>query len=127
MEMSVLFVTETCCNCHITYAVVDDFQEARQYDGAMFYCPNGHPQHYTKSQKSRLEAKVRRLESARDWYHGLYQNADRSRNAYKGHLTRLRKKLDQGQCPNCDEHFPNLEEHMKTAHPILYTQIKEAA
>lgn len=46
---------ETCCECGTSFQVESQIQTLRKNDGKMFFCPNGHPQFYTKSYVSRLK------------------------------------------------------------------------
>jgi hypothetical protein len=56
-------VLEECIQCGCTYAVTSQFQSQRKDDKRTFYCPNGHPQSYTKSTASILQEKLNKLES----------------------------------------------------------------
>jgi hypothetical protein len=46
--------SERCCTCLIWFEVPDAMHERRKADGQLFYCPNGHGQHYTASVASQL-------------------------------------------------------------------------
>jgi hypothetical protein len=43
--------------------------------------------------------------------------AERKSSARKGVITRMRGKLAQGKCTECDTDFPDLAGHMHEAHP----------
>ena len=43
--------------------------------------------------------------------------AERSAAAYKGHLTRVKRRVGNGVCPCCNRTFKNLADHMTTKHP----------
>lgn len=43
------FVVEECCTCSALFAVTCMFQRECKQTKKDFYCPNGHPQSYTKS------------------------------------------------------------------------------
>lgn len=119
-------VIEECCNCHITFAIPADLQRRCIEVGPkmMFYCPVGHGQHYTSGEiqqlKDKLEKERRwrgealiREQAARDQAHA----AERSKRAYKGQLTRAKKRIGKGTCPCCSRHFANVERHMAGQHP----------
>lgn len=117
-------VVETCCNCGIFFAMPKDYQERRRFDGENFFCPVGHPQHYTTSEKTRLERALKEAQERADreelWHRNANSRAaalERSRNAIRGHLTRIRKRVGAGCCPACKRHFENLERHMESKHP----------
>jgi len=42
---------------------------------------------------------------------------ERSRAAYKGELTKVRKTIHAGRCPWCRRSFKRLEAHMAAKHP----------
>jgi len=46
-----------------------------------------------------------------------HQRTERSRNAYKGELTKVRKTIHAGKCPWCRRSFKRLEAHMAAKHP----------
>ncbi len=117
---------EECCECHITFAMPSDLQRRCREQGQSrtFYCPLGHAQHYTSSEIRRLKDKLEReqqwrknaetrAQAARD----QADAAERSRAAYKGQLTRVKKRIGNGVCPCCSRHFANVERHIATKHP----------
>jgi hypothetical protein len=117
---------EECCKCHITFAMPKDLQRRCIEAGPamMFYCPLGHSQHYTASEVQRLKEKLEREQrwrkdaeirarAARD----QADAAERSRAAYKGQLTKAKKRIGNGVCPCCNRHFANVERHMAGQHP----------
>lgn len=117
-------VIEECYKCHIVFAMPRDFQQQCSGQGATFHCPLGHAQVYATSELQRLKEKLAREErwrkdadtrarAARD----QADAAERSRAAYKGQLTRARKRIGNGVCPSCNRHFANVERHMAGQHP----------
>lgn len=65
--MKTVTTTEmTCCACGTTYAMDEVLKELRRKDGAAFYCPNGHGQHFADSEEKQLQdrnSKIAELES----------------------------------------------------------------
>ena len=53
------FESVDCCTCGIIFQIPEEFEEDRQEDGQVFYCPNGHAQSYQDCE----EEKIKRLES----------------------------------------------------------------
>lgn len=98
-----------CHICTIAFSVPKAFDDARQNDGIAFNCPNGHSLVYRESKLDKaLEELVKvenenlSLKNSRDaWINSvaiLEKSNDSLRKeitAYKGHLTRLRNKLNQ--------------------------------
>lgn len=118
----VLDVSE-CITCGVVYGVSLEFEKARRGDGKTFYCPNGHSMTYGETDLTRAQKKAARLErdlaSAQDsiasWRTRLARE-EASKAAIKGHLTRARKRIQAGLCPECNVQFPDLEIHMQSAH-----------
>src|SRR3990167_1191046 len=89
-----------------------------------FYCPLGHVQHYigkTNAEKAREERDQARRELERaqaaiaDW-RDTYSREKASHSATKGQLTKVKKRIEKGVCPECNRHFVNVERHMATQH-----------
>lgn len=127
-DTSVL-VIEECCECHTRFAMSSALQSQRLADHKLFYCPNGHGQHYTgESEAEKLKRQLRAAQTSATWNRDQYLASERSKAAIKGHLTRARNKLARGQCPCCDQVFGNVREHMKFKHPEYHlTDIDAAA
>jgi len=90
--MAVELVTIVCSQCGISWGVPLEYQEERLEDHQIFYCPNGHAQHYP-SRSTEMERLRRQLAS----YQRRYNASERSRSALKGRITRLRNKLREPQ------------------------------
>lgn len=118
-------VTEICCNCGVMFAIPYELQQQllqkRGPNGKRFYCPNGHNQYYVgKSDAQRAKELEEQLHWSRTRNRGLedqLEMSERSKAAYKGHLTRTKKRVGNGVCPCCNRTFQNLHDHMKTQHP----------
>jgi hypothetical protein len=116
----------SCCDCGILFGVPEDFRQQCRDAGPKrsFWCPNGHQQHYTTTTADRLrrdlEAERRRrewAESARKAAQDQADSAHRSAAAYKGQVTRIRKRVGNGVCPCCHRTFQQLSAHMANKHP----------
>jgi hypothetical protein len=55
---TVLFVNEECISCGVIFGVSPLYQIKRREDTKSFYCPNGHPQLYAKSEADNLRARL---------------------------------------------------------------------
>lgn len=102
----------------MTFGMTQDFKKRRLNDREYFYCPSGHPQHYTgKSEaqklKDQLSEKQRLLEAETGRAHMLQHQRDEVSRTYD----KMRTRVKNGVCPCCDRTFQNLLEHMKTKHP----------
>lgn len=111
-------VLEECCNCHMVYAVTNQFQEEMKRTHKSFCCPAGHNQHYSG------ESEIEKLRNALRIETELKEEIREDRNriqktliAVKGHKTRIQKRIANGVCPCCNRSFGDLHNHMKTQHP----------
>lgn len=115
----VTLVTETCCSCGTIFAISENLKSSRKKDKGLFYCPNGHSQHYTQSDADRLRIQ---LETAqRELREEKCKTlADQQSRAYveieKSKLERKLKRVHRGVCPCCNRTFENLQRHMATKH-----------
>lgn len=127
ITFKLVFVTETCCQCGIPFAVTNDFQERRYQDHQWFYCPAGHPQRYTgesdREKIKRLEKKVEQEKLARLDAELAREMEQQQRKAAERELKRTKKRVAAGVCPCCNRSFVQLQRHMTTKHPE-YTQEK---
>ena len=116
-----------CARCSILFGVPQAFADKRREDGAGFYCPNGHSLGWHETEEDRLRKRAelldRRLRSAQDTADRWRENAERERRsaiAYKGHLTRIRKRIVNGVCPvpGCKRSgFTKVMAHIASQHP----------
>lgn len=119
------FITETCCNCGIPFAITRGLYDLLQREkrSRTFYCPNGHAQHYTgESDKAKAERLARELAAARDREATLRDEKHREwklRRQGEGRLRAFKKRVAGGVCPCCQRTFENLARHMKTKHPTF--------
>lgn len=109
--------TGACPTCGIPVIVTSNFERHRRLDKQTFYCPSGHPQSFRTSEidelKAQLERKAGELKSVTE----QLNQACRSRDAYKGRVTAIKNRVQNGVCPCCNRTFQNLMGHMKTKHP----------
>lgn len=126
-------VIEECCNCGIAFGITQDLYQRRRDDHATFWCPKGHPQHYTgKSEAEKLREEVQRLETSRTNLYTVIENKNNqiaqlnySVRAQKAANTKIINRVKNGNCPCCKRTFINLQEHFLTKHPELFEGKKE--
>ncbi len=117
--------TETCCKCHVTFAMPTSWRDHYLKTRDSFYCPAGHSQHYTaeteeerlKRQVAQLQTRVERQEAYEVTLRQSNQHLRNSRATVRGHLTRVCNRVKNGVCPCCNRTFSNLASHMHTKHP----------
>lgn len=112
------FVMEECCNCGIPFFMPKYFYDQCKNDSdKYFYCPNGHPQHYSRSRSAiEIEKLKEDLESVKRDRQGI-ENQLLDTISEKNKLSRQLKRVHKGVCPCCNRTFENLQKHMETKHP----------
>lgn len=117
-----LWVTD-CPRCAVVFAIPKRMEEARRADGQTFYCPSGHPMSWKTTEADRLREQLSRVDADRKYAWQVYQeaDADRKRTAAslrvtKGHLTRLKNRVEAGVCIHCNRTFQNVARHMQSKH-----------
>lgn len=121
-QCSVEMVYETCCSCHIVFAMPASLnQKLRDHPGTSFWCPAGHDQYYTgKSDAQKLREQLEQKEKQLSQQTIRLETLRHERDHQERCATRLRKKLERvkkGVCPCCNRTFQNLWEHMMCKHP----------
>lgn len=123
--LSERYVTETCCNCGVSFAMTKGFHDValREKKNKTFYCPAGHPQHYTgESDAAKAERLARELAASREREAAEREARNREwrlRRQAEGKTRAIKKRVANGVCPCCQRTFENLARHMKTKHPAF--------
>jgi hypothetical protein len=123
-----IVVLETCCGCGIPFGMTQGFMDMRRNDGEIFYCPNGHSQHYAHSTKEKLEDMKKALSNAQQdtrWWREEAESKAKSLSATKGQVTRIKNRIAKGICPCCNRQFLDLNRHMDNQHPEYIKKEKE--
>lgn len=126
MQGTVDFIMEECCRCGILFYMTAALKK-RLYanKGESFYCPVGHGQHYIgKTEEQKLRDQLQATKKETKWLNDRLrsemetrEHTERRLASVRGHLTRAKNRLVEGNCPCCDAHFADLETHIKAAHP----------
>ena len=112
------FFIESCFACGCLFGMTTDFKNARLQNKDTFYCPAGHPQHYTgKSDKELRREAEARARAAEDQAAAARLELQRVKREAKAEQTRLAQRARGGVCPCCNRSFVKLAQHMKTKHP----------
>ena len=135
-------LTVTSCGvCAIPFAIPDNLYTSRHGDGLNFYCPNGHCISWKETEAQRLkrdlswkETEAQRLKRDLKWerdraasVRARADGAEASLRATKGHVTRLRKRVLNGECPLCGQHLRDVARHVKRVHPDETPETKDLA
>ena len=91
-----------CASCHVVFALTTEYMDARYEDHKGFYCPNGHSNVYkannelekTKTLLRNARSRTVRAEERAAQCCQVEKAAVRRATAYKGHVTRLKKRTN---------------------------------
>jgi hypothetical protein len=114
---TVTLETEECCNCGIVFAMPDYLRKRLLTQGGNFYCPNGHSQHYTKSENQRLREKLDEQTREATRQAERAHQAELKAKKSAAELKRISKRVSAGVCPCCNRTFQQLARHMQCKHP----------
>lgn len=113
-----------CAGCGAPFGVQSHYLKMLRANGETFYCPKGCYNVYRTSTADKLEAELasvkRDLEYQQEQNRRNRQDAEhfkKSRDAYKGQVTKIKRRVVNGVCPCCNRTFQNLREHMQSQHP----------
>lgn len=116
--------TYNCSSCGLFYGVPESYIDERRKDGKIFYCPNGHSQQFAETVEQRLRKELANTKSSlairqqeRDRAVADANHFKKSRDGYKGQLTKVKNEIAKGACPCCGKVFNNLREHIAHKHP----------
>ena len=90
-------ITKTCPECAIEHAVTRALDEQRRLDGTAIYCPNGHRRVYSETTAQRLQRQLTAEQSNALYWREACRRWERSANAYKGLVSRLKRQLGKGR------------------------------
>lgn len=122
------FKATDCCVCGAGFAMEANLYDQRLSDKGLFYCPNGHSQHFSgvseetrkrreaEARAERAEADAKRQREAREWAERQAKGANISAGLAKAKLRRVHERVHAGVCPHCNRTFKQLAAHMQTKH-----------
>lgn len=108
--------TIECGNCGIVFGVPHQWLKDKRDSGGGFHCPNGHPRIFGEGRADKYRREAERLRQRMAEKDDEIASEQKRAAAYKGQVTRLKKRSAAGLCPCCNRHFTNLERHMATKH-----------
>lgn len=114
-------LTVTSCWCGIHLAVPSDLYNKAQREKARgdgIHCPLGHVFVYSGETEAAKEKRLRKQAEDRLYAErARADGAEASLRATKGHVTRLRKRVLEGECPLCGQHLRDVARHVARVHP----------
>ena len=123
-EYSVQIVWLECGECGAPIALTQTHYNMAKEGRRNWYCPNGHCRIFVETEATKLKKQLDKEKKRREWAEAQRDRArehaeheTRRASAYKGHLTRTKKRVGNGVCPCCNRTFTNLGRHMQSKHP----------
>lgn len=118
----------TCGQCGEPFQISSDLEQVLRRSSQTFYCPHGHQRYFPQGEtkEAKLQREVNRLKQnaayLEDCRREANARADKERhraNGYKGHATRISKRVKAGLCICCNRTFQDLQRHMASKHPTF--------
>lgn len=125
-------VVDRCPNCHTLHAFSKEIYLSAHEgkEKASIYCPRGHGWHYTgktdlqkkQDEIDELNRRIQRKVQNEAYLEDEIKAARHQAAAFKGVITKIKKRVGKGVCPCCNRHFSDLERHMKNKHSEFHTE-----
>lgn len=119
------YLVVTTCWCGIQFAIpsaMDHWHRQREQNN--IFCPLGHSCVVRETESQRLrrqlgeeQGRATRLTHLLDQERAEHESTKASRAAFKGQLTKTKRRVAHGICPCCNRSFANVERHMRSQHP----------
>ena len=97
IKVETTIITEECITCGAVFAIPAALQRQLKQNGALFYCPNGHGQHYTNTIIQQKDAEIKRLNDKNFVLQNVIDSKDRELKSCHRKREKLQKKLDESQ------------------------------
>lgn len=102
---------EICCKCNVRFAMNDETYNYYISTGENFYCPNGHGQHYLKTE-SKHYREIKELKSRNEQLQKIINKQSSTIRQLYNEIHFLRRD----HCPHCEKWYVNLDSHIKKMH-----------
>ena len=130
MILAVEFVEQTCGGCGIVFAFTKDDLKRRTEGKMSFCCPNGCQRRFTgeseadkmRRERDRAVQNNARLEDDLRDEREKKNHARAQVRAYKGVVTKVKKRIGKGVCPCCNRTVKQLAAHMASKHPEYHAE-----
>ena len=95
MELTNTYKIEDCIHCNFEFALSEKFLKRRRNDHKVFYCPRcGKGMVCSElSDVARLKRQLTNVQACCVEYEEKAEALEKSKRAYKGHVTRLKKRI----------------------------------
>jgi hypothetical protein len=107
------------CWCGIACAIPSNLHRVMLDEGKNCYCPSGHTFVFGETNEDKLrkaQEEIKRQRQRVQAERELREAEERSHVATRGHLTRVKKRVQHGVCPHCNRSFQDLRRHMHSKH-----------
>lgn len=123
IQTTVSITAMICPVCGVHYGLDETFRQRALDNGNGWYCTAGHSLSYHETEAARLKTELvkaeKQIEAERGWSLRMQADLEAERKGHaatKGQLTKTRRRVQAGVCPDCHRHFENVEEHMASKH-----------
>lgn len=113
-----------CGTCGIAFGLPETLFDHCYEEGGSMYCPLGHQRGWAEGQNERDERdkehfkkELKRVTKEKEWAQREAEIQKKSASAYKGQVTKLKRRGASGTCPCCTRTFKQLRAHMNNMHP----------
>ncbi len=123
-QIATSYVTYFCTTCNVPIPLPLMIKNLRVEDGKAWYCLNGHQNHFGETENAKLKRQLVNKEAELKWAQdartAAFKREDKAKkvaSAYKGCITKIKRRVQNGVCPCCNRTFQNLQRHMTAKHP----------
>jgi DNA repair exonuclease SbcCD ATPase subunit len=123
-------VVSECPVCGTKHAFPQAMENEAQRlkTGFSIFCPAGHRWHYLGETEAQTERRLRKqAEDRLVAERARADGAEASLRATKGHVTRLRKRVLDGECPLCGQRLRDVSRHVRRVHGDVAAETEELA
>ena len=112
-----------CCVCHAMFGMPVGTEKRYRESKKTFYCPYCQASqgfYGASGTEKELERVKRELEDQKlrtKWAEADAKRENRSKNAFRGQVTRMKNRHRVGVCLHCNRTFKQLAAHMRSKHP----------
>lgn len=117
----------TSCWCGIGVGIPSSLYNEASRVRTGIYCPVGHRFTYTETETDRLKRDLKWTKDRAAADRARADQAEASKRAFKGVVTKLRKRTLEGECPICGQHIRDLQRHVNRQHPNEVIEIEVPA
>ncbi len=115
-----------CGQCGGTYAINERYRQQKSDQGGGWNCPYCKCSwgYFNDNELARTKKALEQQKANTEWYRQQAETRGKDRDhaqhqvrAYRGVITKTKRRIAHGVCPCCQRTFQDLARHMKGQHP----------